>query len=152
MPDSTDRGVEWRDEFDLTDHDAYTFWTRDIFRWGDTDGMGHINNVQFARYCESGRLAYLGACGFGRELPADDFMIVHLSIDFRAQMHYPGEVMIGTRVMRIGRTSARVGQGLFQDDRCTATAEGVVVLVDPETDRPTPFTEAMRQRLFNPRP
>jgi len=151
MPDSTDRSTEWRDAFDLTDHAAYTFWTRDIFRWGDTDGMGHINNVQFARYCESGRLAYLGACGFGGELPADEFMIVHLSIDFRAQMHYPGEVMIGTRVMRIGRTSARVGQGLFQDDRCTATAEGVVVLVDPETDRPTPFSEAMRQRLLDPR-
>lgn len=150
MPDSTDRSAEWRAEFDLTDRGAYTFWNRDIFRWGDTDGMGHINNVQFARFFESGRIAYLGACAPGRVLPADDFMIVHLSIDFRAQMHYPGEVMIGTRALRIGRTSMRVGQGLFQDDRCTATGEGVVVMVDPETDRPTPIPKPIRQRLLDP--
>ena len=150
MPDSTDRPTEWQDTFELSDHSAYSFWTRDTFRWGDTDGMGHINNVQFARYCEPGRLAFLGATGSGRKLPADDFMIVHLSIDFRAQMHYPGEVMIGTRTMRIGRTSVRVGQGLFQDKRCTATAEGVVVMVDTETDRPIPIPDALRTRLIDP--
>ena len=150
MPDNTDPGAVWTDEFDLTDRAAYSYWNRDIFRWGDTDGMGHINNVQFARFVESGRISYLGACGSGRALPADDFMIVHLSIDFRAQMHFPGEVMIGTRAMRIGRTSMRVGQGLFQDDRCTATAEGVVVMVDAKTGRPTPIPEALRQRLISP--
>jgi acyl-CoA thioester hydrolase len=44
----------------------------------------------------------------------------------------------------------RVGQGLFQDDRCTATAEGVVVMVDAKTGRPTPIPEALRQRLISP--
>ncbi|MGB1702527.1 MAG: acyl-CoA thioesterase, partial [Cycloclasticus sp.] len=27
-------------------------------RWGDADVYGHINNVEFVRYIESGRVAY----------------------------------------------------------------------------------------------
>ena len=77
-------------------------------------------------------------------------MIVHLTIDFRAQMHFPGEVKVGTRLIRVGRSSARVGQGLFQNDVCTATAEEVLVRVDPETQRPTPIPEELRDRLSNP--
>jgi len=28
-------------------------------RWGDMDAFGHINNVQYMRYLESGRIAYI---------------------------------------------------------------------------------------------
>ena len=150
MPDSTAPQSPDSPTFELSDPNAYRFWSTDILRWGDTDGLGHINNVQFMRFCESGRIAYLGACGSGLVLPADDFMIVHLTIDFRAQMHFPGEVKVGTRLIRVGRSSARVGQGLFQNDVCTATAEEVLVRVDPETQRPTPIPEELRDRLSNP--
>ena len=150
MPDSTERRSTEFPTFDLADPASYRFWSTDIMRWGDTDGLGHINNVQFMRFCESGRIAFLGACGSGIVLPADDFMIVHMTIDFRAQMHYPGEVNVGTRVMHIGRTSMRVGQGLFQNGVCTATAEEVLVKVDPETQRPAPLPKELRDRLSNP--
>jgi acyl-CoA thioester hydrolase len=136
--------------FDLSDPNSYKFWSTDILRWGDTDGLGHINNVQFMRFCESGRIAYLGACGSGVTLPADDFMIAHMTIDFRAQMHFPGEVKVGTRLIRIGNTSARVGQGLFQNGICTATAEEVMVRMDPVSQRPTPIPDDLRERLANP--
>ena len=29
-------------------------------RWGDMDAFGHVNNVQYRRYLESGRVAYIG--------------------------------------------------------------------------------------------
>ena len=136
--------------FDLADAAGFRFWRRDILRWGDTDGLGHINNVTFTRFCESGRIAYTAACARGTGLSADDFVVAHLSIDFRAQMHFPGEVMGGTRLVRLGRSSVRLGHGLFQDGRCTATAESVLVMFDRAAQKPAPIPPALRAALENP--
>ncbi len=35
---------------------------------------------------------------------------------FRREVHWPGEVHVGTRVKRIGRSSLTLEQGLFQGD------------------------------------
>ena len=150
MPDSTIRPAAGSPAGDLADAASFRFWHRDVLRWGDTDGLGHINNVVFTRFCESGRIAYTTACGRGLDLDADDFVVVHLSIDFRAQMHFPGEVMGGTRLIAVGRSSVRLGHGLFQDGRCTATAESVLVMFDRETQTPRPVPPAMRAALREP--
>ena len=145
MPRATDAPA-----VDLADAASFRFWHRDVLRWGDTDGLGHINNVVFTRFCESGRIAYTTACGRAVGIDADDFVVVHLSIDFRAQMHFPGEVTGGTRLIRIGRSSVRLGHGLFQNGRCTATAESVLAMFDRTTDRARPIPDAMRAALRNP--
>ena len=36
----------------------FRFFTPTPTRWGDCDRLGHVNNVQFVRYFESGRLDY----------------------------------------------------------------------------------------------
>ena len=135
---------------DLAEAASFRFWHRDVLRWGDTDGLGHINNVTFTRFCESGRIAYATACGRGLDLDADDFVVVHLSIDFHAQMHFPGDVMGGTRLLRLGRSSVRLGHGLFQDGRCTATAESVLVMLDPRTGKPRAIPDPLRAALRDP--
>ncbi len=150
MPASATPNPAAAPAIDLADRASFRFWRRDVLRWGDTDGLGHINNVTFTRFCESGRIAYTTACGRGLDLDADDFVVVHLSIDFRGQMHFPGDVMGGTRLIEIGRTSVRLGHGLFQDGRCTATAHSVLVMFDPETWRSRPIPPAMRAALRDP--
>jgi len=50
-------------------------------------------------------------------------------------------------VLRIGRSSYTLGQGLFEDERCVATAEVVTVRLDPETGRAAPLSEALRAAL-----
>jgi hypothetical protein len=40
---------------DLTDRALYGHWSRDKVRWGDQDGMRHINNVAYAGYLENAR-------------------------------------------------------------------------------------------------
>lgn len=148
MPDSRDSAAAAAD-FDPKDASSYVFWTRDVLRWGDTDALGHINNVEFARFFESGRIAFLGMAG-ERGTDADDFLLAHLAIDFHAQMHYPGEVRTGSRVLRIGRSSVRIAQALFQDDVCTASGIAIVVMADRKTGRPVPVPEDMRSRLLDP--
>jgi len=127
-----------------TDPDVYTHWITDTVRFSDQDAIGHINNVAFAAYVESGRVAF-GRVMRSSEHPDRDFILAHLSIDYLAQGHYPGEVRTGTRLVRLGRSSLTVGHGLFKDGVCIATAEGV--LVHLSEGRSTPIAGELRARL-----
>jgi len=59
------------------------------------------------------------------------------SLEFRAEMHWPGTVQIDTSVERVGRSSAALAQALFVDDACVATAESIVALMNTTTRRST---------------
>ena len=48
-------------------------------------------------------------------------------------------VDIGTGVLKVGRSSFTLAQGLFNDGRLVATTEATIVMVDKETRRPTPL-------------
>ena len=136
--------------FTLSDPASYGFWTTDVVRWSDLDALGHVNNANFARYCESGRIDYLFRANEDVGHGPLRYLLARLTIDFLEEMHYPGEVRIGSRVMRLGRSSVTFGQGIFVEGQCTGTAEATVVLIDIETRKSAPIPEALRQRLLNP--
>jgi len=123
---------------ELTDPASFDFWTHDIVRFGDMDATGHVNNVSFARYVETGRVPFMRA-GY---LPAYDdrqrFVVGNLSIRFRAQAFWPADLRIGTRVSRLGKTSITPGHGGFIDDACIATAETVMVYIVEGRSSPLP--------------
>ena len=83
-----------------------------------------------------------------RQGEGSGWVIVRLTVTYLAQAHYPGNVDVGTRVERVGRTSCTLGQGLFKDGVCFATAESVLVwLALADGGRPAPFPDALGQRL-----
>jgi acyl-CoA thioester hydrolase len=111
--------------------DAYPFWSRDTVRFSDVDRYRHINNIAIATYCETGRAAFAEHIWPGSTAgEGEGWVIVKLSLTFVAQAHYPGEIAIGTRVARVGRSSCDIQQGLYKDGVCFATAESVLVWVD----------------------
>jgi acyl-CoA thioester hydrolase len=67
------------------------------------------------------------------------FVIARLLIDFRAELFWPGTVDIGTGVLKVGRSSFTLAQGLFSKGRLAATAEATIVMVDKETRRSIPL-------------
>ncbi|WP_343068662.1 acyl-CoA thioesterase [Kaustia mangrovi] len=73
--------------------------------------------------------------------------MARLTIDFRAEIVWPGEVEIGTRVAAVGRSSLTLEQGVFQNGQCAARAESVIVLMDEATRRSRPLSPAARDRL-----
>lgn len=111
---------------DLTDPATFSHWVTDTVRFSDTDMAGHVNNVAVATYVETGRLAFVHEVTADRE-PGDGFILGHLSVSYRKESHYPGEVRVGSRVARVGNKSFTVGAGVFKDGACIATAESVVV-------------------------
>ena len=63
------------------------------------------------------------------------FVIAKLTLEFRAEMHWPGVVEIGTRIERIGRASVTLAQALFVGGACVAVAHSIVALMDRATRR-----------------
>ncbi len=123
-------------------------WTVEKLRFADTDRNGHITNTVFAVCCQNARMELL--CDPKRvPIPRNtQFVIARLVLEFRAEMHWPGSVTVGTRVERVGRSSVTLAQGLFMEERCVAIAEFVVALMDATTRRsmrlPCETAEALR--------
>lgn len=147
MPDSADAII-----FDPTKPESFTVWCAERVRWGDLDSMGHVNNASVARYAETGRIHYAEQVD---GLLADTntiFTLARVAINFRLEIHYPGEVCIGSRVMRVGRSSFTLAQGMFKDDACTTTTEAVMVLIDRTTHKSLPIPDDLRHGLLHPGP
>ena len=127
--------------------DQFPSQTTEKLRFCDTDQLGHINNAVFAMMCEAGRTAII----YDPENPIADhdtpFAIVKLTINFLAEMNYPGEVTIGTGVTRVGGSSFNLLQGIYSNGECAATCESVLVQMDAETRRAAPLAEKTKAAL-----
>lgn len=121
--------------------------SHDKIRYRDTDQLGHVNNAVFSTFFETGRAELL--VHPDRRI-ADDgayFVIASLFLEYYEEVTWPGTVNVGTRVTKIGRSSVTLEQGLFQDGRCMARAETVLVQVSEETRRSTPLSETAIRKL-----
>lgn len=126
-------------------------WVEDVLRYADTDANGHINNSTFSVLCESGRVHLFTQELYPTLPPGMFFVIARLAIDFRAELHYPGQVRTGTWITRIGRSSLGLAQAIVADGRVAGEAECVCVLIDERTRRATPFsheTKVAAERLL----
>jgi len=121
----------------LEDFPARSF---DKLRYGDTDRQGHVNNAVFSTFLETGRVELLRSGGTLHIDPGCEFVIASLQLDFLGEVLWPGQVDIGTRVVRVGRSSVHLEQVLFQDGRVTARAQTVMVQVSGATHRSQPFS------------
>lgn len=87
-------------------------------RWGDCDMLGHVNNTVFLRYIESARIAYFQDI-MKVELSVNSiegWVIADLNCSFRAQLKFPSEIEICTRISRIGNSSATIDSVIFHDE------------------------------------
>ncbi|WP_132028323.1 acyl-CoA thioesterase [Aquabacter spiritensis] len=119
----------------------------DKLRYADTDRQGHINNAVFSTFLETGRAEILYSRERGIREPGCAFVIARLLLEFRAEVNWPGEVWIGTRVAAIGTSSLKLEQAIFQDGRRVANAETVIVQIDEATRRSRALSEAASEKL-----
>jgi acyl-CoA thioester hydrolase len=119
----------------------------DKLRRGDTGQHGHVNNVIFPAFCETGRAEILRHPEFVALTEGFVMFVARFAIDYRAELFWPGQVEIGTGVAAIGRSSVTFGQSLFQNGKTVADAQTVLVQVDGKTSRPVPLAEATKAWL-----
>lgn len=121
--------------------------TFDKIRYADTDRQGHVNNAVFSTFFETGRVEVLYDPNQPLMSAGGEFVIASLNVAFKGEIHWPGDVKIGTYIRKLGTSSIHIGQVLFQDQRCVAEAETVVVQIDHTTRRSLPLSPAARDRL-----
>lgn len=132
---------------DLLIRDSYPHWRTDIIRFADLDPIGHVNNVAYVAFFESGRVMFFSDLGCRVDQPDIAWMTVRMEINYHQQLALPGTIDVGTGVLEIGHSSVRLSHAIFTGDVCAAQGECVMVMVDRTHDRASPIPDALRTRF-----
>ena len=74
-------------------------------RWGDMDGMNHVNNTVYFRYLETARIDWMSSIGCQPDASGHGPVIVNAFCNFYKQLQYPGDVLTKMYVSDPGRTT-----------------------------------------------
>lgn len=132
-------------ELRITD---FKFVTSDKIRYADTDRQGHVNNSIFNQFLETGRVEVIYNPASPLHSENGSFVIAKLSIDFLAETNWPGSVLIGSRIQRVGNSSFVLEQGIFQNELMVAFAETVIVHVNKCTKKSESLPENTKKLLL----
>ncbi len=120
-------------------------------QWSDQDAFGHVNNTVPIRWFESARIAYLERPELSGLLAAEGVgpILAAVSCNFRRQLHYPDTVLIGARVVRIGRSSLDMEHHVFSHRHNAIASDGVskCVIFDYATQKPRRVSDALRAAM-----
>lgn len=116
-------------EHNLTERATFKTWTRVSVRYNDLDPLGHVNNTALAIFLEQARCELITPRlkAHSRSL---DMVLASTRLDYLKELHYPGDVEIGTIATRLGTKSFELAHGAFQDGVCAGTGSVVLVFFD----------------------
>jgi acyl-CoA thioester hydrolase len=138
----------------LADARTYTLWRQDTIRFADLDVLGHVNNVAYMVYFETGRVAFLEQLGRPprNRTEGATFVLAHIAADYLAEVTYPGQVDIGTAVRRVGTSSFHLGHGIFVGGECKAIATSIIVQVQGHPLRSVALSDEQKERVWRIEP
>lgn len=131
----------------LRDRAAFRFFEPVGIRFSDQDSMGHVNNVSWAAYVETGRIAFMIHVMEAFEEERLNFVLANLNIDYLKELHYPGVVDVGVKLTRVGNSAITTCYGAFLGETCYATATCVNVHFDPVARVSAPIPDGLRGAL-----
>ena len=118
-------------------------------RFGDTDALGHINNVVLAVWFEQARNAIFRI--FDPKLRIDKktfpLIMAHTDYDFVDQILFGYDVEVRTWIARIGTKSMTVYHEAWQEGRLCSRGNAVIVHYDFNTEKSTPIPEDKKMLL-----
>lgn len=122
-------------------------------RWNDLDPLGHVNNVWYIDYFQTGRGAYMNAASETWDWFQNMFVIAHISCD------YYKEIPMGVKFPRIGVRATLIGNKSFvleyvivSEDAAGvpilhASGSSTQVLVDVKASKSIPIPNWLRDEL-----
>src|SRR5689334_11168262 len=125
----------------------YPHRASDIVRFADLDPQGHVNNAVYATYFETGRVGMFRNPDLSIGVANATFVLVRQEIDYMRELHWPSEVVIGTALAELGRTSFTLLQAVFENHTCAAAGRAIMVMLDARTRRPMALTPEAIARL-----
>jgi acyl-CoA thioester hydrolase len=119
-------------------------------RWGDMDGMNHVNNTVYFRYLEIARIEWMRSIGCQPDPNGEGPVIVNAFCNFYKQLEYPGDVLLKMYVSSPGRSSFESwGTMERADDPGVIYADGgaTTVWVNFPAQKSAPMPDSIRRVL-----
>jgi acyl-CoA thioester hydrolase len=118
-------------------------------RFGDIDGLGHINNVVLAGWFELARNPLFRIFEPDLNLSHETWPLImaHTDYDFVDQLFFQYDVELRTIIDRIGAKSFTVYHEAWQEGRLCAKGKAVVVHFDFLKNESTPIPEEKKRLL-----
>ena len=116
-------------------------------RFGDIDGLRHVNNTVIPGWFEQARNPIYRIFNPEFVFESWNLILARYEIDFVRPLVISGDVTVRTWVSRIGTSSFEVSQQAVQAGALCTRGKTVLVHYDFGAGRPVPIPGAIRERL-----
>lgn len=118
-------------------------------RFGDIDGLGHINNTVLPVWFEIGRNPIFRLFSPDLNLSPEvwHLILVRTEFDFLRQMYFRSDVEIRTFIAKIGNSSFTVGHEAWQEGELKVKGKAVLVYYDFKLQKAMPLPDPIRETL-----
>ena len=131
----------------------YTNWIENNIRYSDLDPNGHVNNGAINAFFEDGRVKFRNDHMHGSNSNVlKGFVLAKFCVEYLRPLVYPGSVDTGTSLIKVGKSSYTLIQGIFSNEDCMAVAEVVTVCLNKKTKKAKKIDDNLRailERLKN---
>jgi acyl-CoA thioester hydrolase len=118
-------------------------------RFGDADGLRHINNIALVEWFEVGRNPIFRMFTPDLDLSYENWklILVRTEFDYIGQMYYGRDVEIRNYITHIGNSSFTIGHEAWQDGELKAKGKAVLVHFDFINQKAIPIPEHIKAQL-----
>ena len=119
-------------------------------RFGDTDGLRHINNITLAEWFELARNPLYRFFTPDLDLSYEKWklIMVRTEFDFLGQMYYGSDVHIKTYISKIGNSSFVTAHEAWQNGHLRAQGRAVIVHFDFVEQKSKSIPDSIRESLM----
>ena len=123
-------------------------WKKSITpRFGDVDGLRHINNCKLPEWFELARDPAFRFFHPKLDLENWSLIMAKITVDFISQMRLGYDVEVRTYIKKIGRSSFTVYQEAWQEGVLGAKGEAIIVYYDFQNLKSLPIPDSIRAEL-----
>mgnify|MGYP000312534203 CR=1 FL=1 len=136
--------------------EQFAYWVTIPTRWGEMDALGHINHAMYFRYLEEGRTGWIAKmCNdYDGLWEKEGLILADIQCSYIRQLRHPVTVEVGTRIVKIGKSSMTIQGAVFVEGEGSpaAVSRGIVVWFDYASQKTAPVPDWLRQRIRDVEP
>lgn len=120
-------------------------------RFGNIDGLKHVNNTVIADWFEMGRNGIFRYFTPDLDLSYEKWklIMVRTEFDFVSQIYFGHDVEIRTYLLKIGTSSFTTGHEAWQEGELKAKGKSVIVHYDFIEQKSKPIPQEIKENLIN---
>lgn len=118
--------------------------------------LGHLNNLIYMQFAEEGRVRYFHDVfpkdvtdGFWGE---NGVILADIQTSFIKQVKWPATIVVGSRMVRFGNSSAEFSNGLFVNGELVARVKSILVWMNYSENKSVTWPQSVRTAVENYEP